>query len=147
MLDIVTLPPNNLLIIFQDISDAQYRSFRNNLPILSVLVIVFHALKKLYLLALQRISRPQQNDRLHLVPFLLTFSLIMLTALHGTSILKILVILTLNYAIAKFCRGSKLGPILSWVFNGGILFANEWYEGYRFGHIHPALHSWVRGYF
>ncbi|KAI0091274.1 MBOAT, membrane-bound O-acyltransferase family-domain-containing protein [Irpex rosettiformis] len=125
-----------------DVSDAQYRSFRNNLPILSALVLVFLALKQLYLLVLQQAAPAQRTDRLHLVPFLLTFSLVMLTALHGTSILKMAVILSLNYAIAKSCRGSKLAPLLAWVFNGGVLFANEWGEGYRFGNIHPGLQSW-----
>ncbi|KAI0766788.1 MBOAT-domain-containing protein [Irpex lacteus] len=125
-----------------DISDAQYRSFRNNLPILAVLVIVFLALKQAYLLVLQRVSRTYMTGHLNLVPFLLIFSTIMLSALHGTSILKIAVILSLNYAIAKACGGSKLGPLLGWVFNGAVLFANEWSEGYRFASIHSSLQSW-----
>ncbi len=108
-----------------------------------MLVIVFLALKQAYLRVLQRVSRTRQTGHLNLVPFLLIFSTIMLSALHGTSILKIAVILSLNYAIAKACGGSKLGPLLGWVFNGAVLFANEWSEGYRFASIHPSLQSWV----
>jgi len=78
------------------------------------------------------------------MPVNLTFSALFLAGLHGTSIIKILLILTVNYTIAKLCRGSRLGPLLTWVFNGLVLFANEWYSGYRFGEILPALHLLVR---
>ncbi|KAI0696453.1 MBOAT, membrane-bound O-acyltransferase family-domain-containing protein [Cytidiella melzeri] len=125
-----------------DNSDAQYRSFRNNLPILSMLIIGFLCVKRGYLLAAQQFLQAQRNDRLHLIPFLLTFAVTMLVALHGSSAIKLAAILSLNYAIAKACRGSKSGPLLTWVFNGAVLFANEWYGGYRFGNIHPWLQSW-----
>ncbi|KAF9007390.1 glycerol transporter [Cyathus striatus] len=81
-----------------DNSDAQYRSFRNNLPVLSLAAA-------LYLLV---------N-------------------------IKIITILTLNFAIAKLCRGSKVAPLLTWAFNGGILFANETFHGYQFESLSPAL--------
>jgi hypothetical protein len=67
----------------------------------------------------------------------------MLLALHGASILKILLILSFNFAIAKCCGGSRLGPILTWVFNGAVLFANERHSGYLFHSIHPSLGSLV----
>lgn len=78
-----------------------------------------------------------------MVPFLLIFSGIMVTALHGTSILKILVIITFNYWIAKLFRDSRLTPILTWIFNGLVLFANETFGGYRFSSLHPSLGSLV----
>ena len=27
-------------------------------------------------------------------------------------------------------------PLVTWLFNIGILFLNEWYDGYQFQHIH-----------
>jgi hypothetical protein len=63
----------------------------------------------------------------------------MLLGLHGASILKIFAILALNYSVAKVCKGSKLGPVLTWIFNGAILFANEINSGYQFGNFHPSL--------
>lgn len=68
----------------------------------------------------------------------------MLLGLHGTSTLKIFLILTINYAIAKQCRGSKSGPILTWIFNGAVLFMNDRYGGYQFGHMLSALEFLVR---
>jgi hypothetical protein len=47
------------------------------------------------------------RDDLYLVPFLISFSFLMLSVLRGTSVLKIAVIVSANYAIAKACGGSK----------------------------------------
>ncbi|TFY56821.1 hypothetical protein EVJ58_g7407 [Rhodofomes roseus] len=66
----------------------------------------------------------------------------MLAGLHGASVLKVLLILTGNYAIAKVTKGSKLNPLLTWIFNGVVLFANERNEGYRFAALHPSLEAW-----
>ena len=68
----------------------------------------------------------------------------MLFGLHGTSAFKVLLILSLNYAIAKTAKGSKFGPIATWIVNAAILFANERYSGYRYGDIFPALGWLVR---
>lgn len=70
--------------------------------------------------------------------------MLMLVGLHGTSALKILLILCLNYAIAVFSKGSTSGPMLTWVFNILTLFANERNAGYRFATLHPALGTLVR---
>jgi protein-cysteine N-palmitoyltransferase HHAT len=80
---------------------------------------------------------------MHHVPFLVIFSILMLTILHGASVLKIAVILTLNYAIARTCGSSKMGPALTWIFNGLVLFANERNEGYEFRTVHPSLETLV----
>jgi hypothetical protein len=68
----------------------------------------------------------------------------MLLGLHGTSIIKIFAILAANFAIAKFGRGQKWAPLATWVFNGAVLFANEWNSGYRFAALHPSLEVLVR---
>lgn len=124
----------------QDNSDNQYRSFRNNIPVLSLLAGVYLVIKFIY----TRSAISSSHNYSYLVRFNVAFSILMLSALHGTSILKIFVILTINYSVAKYCKGSKLGPLLTWVFNISVLFANERNSGYRFGDILPALEILVR---
>ncbi|KAF8827870.1 hypothetical protein HHX47_DHR4000672 [Lentinula edodes] len=120
-----------------DNSDSQYRSFRNNIPILTGVAFLFLLLKyfwnKLYLMS------KVPGDNLHLIPLNAALSLIFLVALHGSSILKLIVVITINFIIAKACKSSKLGPVLTWAFNIGILFMNDRYNGYRFGAITPSL--------
>ena len=84
------------------------------------------------------------QNRLHLAPFLAIFSFLMLLVLHGASAFKVALILSVNYLIARLCRGSKAGPILTWVFNGLVLFANEKNSGYLFASLHPELEFLVR---
>ena len=62
----------------------------------------------------------------------------MLAGLHGTSALKILIILGANYWV-----GTLKIPIATWIFNAAVLFASNWYEGFRFGDVHGVLASLV----
>jgi hypothetical protein len=55
---------------------------------------------------------------------------------HGFNTLKIVVILVANYALARGLGGTRGLGIVTWGFNVGVLFLNEWYDGYRFGDIH-----------
>jgi D-alanyl-lipoteichoic acid acyltransferase DltB (MBOAT superfamily) len=64
---------------------------------------------------------------------------IFLTALHSLSIIKILFILLVNFSISYLHPSSILVPVFTWVFNIGILFANEYFKGYRFREILPFL--------
>ena len=70
--------------------------------------------------------------------------MLMLLVLHGASAFKIIIIMTLNYGIAKISGGSRATPVLTWVFNGLVLFANEKNAGYHFTNLHPALEFLVR---
>ncbi|KAK4967017.1 hypothetical protein LTR28_003036, partial [Elasticomyces elasticus] len=63
------------------------------------------------------------------VSFDLAFSMIFLFALHGISAFKVLLILYVNYKIATRLPQSYV-PAATWVFNIGILFANELCHGY-----------------
>jgi len=72
----------------------------------------------------------------HRVVFDLFFALCFLIGVHGTNIIKILIILSLNYTIAKQLGGRKVLPWVTWVFNVGVLFLNEWFDGYQFRDIH-----------
>ncbi|KAF5393368.1 hypothetical protein D9757_000507 [Collybiopsis confluens] len=117
-----------------DNSDAQYRSFRNNIPVLAVVGLALFLLKRAWL----AVIRVPTNES-HLIVYDVVASLLFLTGLHGSSVVKVLAILTLNFLVAKACRGAKVGPVVTWIFNIGILFLNDRYDGYRFGAIHPWL--------
>ncbi|KAE9408868.1 MBOAT-domain-containing protein [Gymnopus androsaceus JB14] len=120
-----------------DNSDSQYRAFRNNLPILTGVAIIYLLLKQIWV-KLYSLSKVP-SDSLHLIPFNIIFSILFLLGLHGSGTLKVVAILSANYMIAKTCKSSKMGPVLSWAFNIGMLFLNERYNGYRFAEIVPSL--------
>ena len=124
---------------FQDNSDAQYRAFRNNLPALALLALVYVALKSIYTRFATRSISGTPADKTFLVPFTNLFAVLYLIGLHGTSTLKIFIILTANYHIGKSFTSSRAGPIITWIFNFLILFANERNEGYLFSSLHPDL--------
>ncbi|KAF8602869.1 MBOAT-domain-containing protein [Ceratobasidium sp. AG-I] len=122
-----------------DNSDAQYRSFRSNIPALLALSTVQLFSSQIYTRIARLFSDNHRNGStgsISRVPFLLGFSCLMLAGLHGTSALKILVILTANYWV-----GTLKTPIATWIFNAAVLFASNWYEGFRFGDVHGALAS------
>ena len=103
---------------------------------MTVLFVLHVALRQL----VTAIYPPQPNpsSRLyHRISFDLFFALCFLIVAHGFNTFKILVILGLNYTIAKTLQGSPALPVATWVFNLGILFLNEWFDGYRFSHVHP----------
>ena len=79
------------------------------------------------------------TDNTFTVPFIILFAILYLIGLHGASTLKIFVILTTNYYIGKSFARSRAGPIITWIFNFLVLFANERYEGYLFASLHPHL--------
>ncbi|GBE88390.1 Glycerol uptake protein [Sparassis crispa] len=133
------LSPGWLFGLKVDNSDIQYRSFRGNIPALVILVGSFLAAKFVYTHSAKRYMSLRPLNNTYHVPFLFTFSILMLLGLHGTSIVKIFAIVTANYGIAKTCRASKFGPLLTWIFNAAVLFANERNEGYRFASMHPSL--------
>ena len=97
----------------------------------------FFGLKYAYMRPILRDSSPANN--LHRVPFYLIFSLIMLSILHGASVLKVLVILSANYALAKATGGTRFAVPITWLFNASVLLANEWYEGYSFANLHSGF--------
>jgi hypothetical protein len=71
----------------------------------------------------------------------------MLVVLHGSSSVKVLVLLTLNYQTSKSRKPAnldKIWPILLVVGNMGLLFMNERYDGYRYAQLHSSLSKLVR---
>ena len=70
--------------------------------------------------------------------FDLYFALLFIIALHGFSAFKILVILYLNFNIATHLPKRAIPPV-TWLFNIGVLFANELARGYPYSEIAEAM--------
>ncbi|KAH8833993.1 MBOAT, membrane-bound O-acyltransferase family-domain-containing protein [Flagelloscypha sp. PMI_526] len=115
-----------------DNSDIQYRGFRSNIPILALAIIGHWLLKRVLFFAIARTSGNVRN-------FNLVVSLTFVTVLHGTSIFKIIPILAANYFLAKRFGGERIAPLVVWVFNIVILFANDRFSGYPYSTIAPFL--------
>jgi len=66
----------------------------------------------------------------------------MLLILHGSSTIKVLTILALNYKLARMEKSGaieRFWPGMVIVGNMLILFLNERNDGYRFAHLHGAF--------
>ncbi len=66
------------------------------------------------------------------------FAMLLSIILHGFSAAKVLLILYANYKLAMALPRRHL-PAATWIFNVGILFANELCEGYKFRRIAELL--------
>ncbi|KAI1761764.1 MBOAT-domain-containing protein [Hypoxylon sp. FL1150] len=127
-----------------DASDSQYNTFRKNIPYMAALLLLHPLLRRAYnaivypVKATSQGSRPtpeEADQRLNQrASFDFGFALVYLVALHGVSAAKIMLILYANYQVAT-ALPRKYVPVASWVFNIGILFANELCRGYKFGEI------------
>ncbi|KAJ5081604.1 Glycerol uptake protein 1 [Penicillium alfredii] len=132
-----------------DNSDAQYASFRDNIPYLSLLVVAHPLLRRVYQSYTSRTgaeTKPahpsvtaagdaQFEQRMR---FDFGFGLVFITALNGISALKVLLILYINYRIGKSLPRSYV-PAVTWIFNICILFANELCTGYPLERIATVL--------
>ncbi|KAL1928870.1 hypothetical protein VTP01DRAFT_2656 [Rhizomucor pusillus] len=131
-----------------DNSDAQYATFRDNIPHLLLLVSVYLLLSHLHRILTSNsgvpIKQPQQP--LHRIHFFFISSLVVVTVLNGANILKIMTIITISYAIGKLTQGSIYNPVLTWIFNLGILFANEYCKGYYFSSLLGESFAWLDEY-
>lgn len=134
-----------------DVSDAQYRTFRENIPYMLLLLVLHPTLRRVYekLRPITtkskagftingksgRATTAEGEARLEQrASYDFGFALVFLSALHGFSMFKIVAILYLNYGIAtKLPR--KYIVAATWAFNICILFANELNEGYKFEKI------------
>lgn len=88
-------------------------------------------------------ARPdaQAERRLHQrVAYDLLFSTVFIFALHGFSAFKVLLILYLNFTLATSVPRSCI-PAASWIFNISVLFANEYFGGYRYSNAIGFLSS------
>ncbi|KAE8322394.1 MBOAT, membrane-bound O-acyltransferase family-domain-containing protein [Aspergillus sergii] len=135
-----------------DNSDAQYSSFRDNIPYLLALLVAHPLLRRVYEHFAQPVdagstqtkanaTTAQGDARLaRRVRFDFYFALIFIVALHGVSAIKVLGILYVNYKIAKSLPRQYV-PTITWTFNIAILFANELCTGYPFERVATMLSS------
>lgn len=140
-----------------DNSDAQYASFRDNVPYLLIVLILHPPLRKAFEFIYKpdsSLSRKTPHERLapsdhtsaddrklQRLLFDLGFGILFIMALHGFSAVKILIILYINYNIATQLRREYV-PAVTWIFNIGILFANELGKGYPYSTIANAVSPW-----
>jgi protein-cysteine N-palmitoyltransferase HHAT len=147
-----------------DNSDAQYSTFRENIPHLFLALMIHPLLRRVYVSWTSNGSNSAHNplvqgdnDRINgpvsptaiaadkrlnqRVSFDFAFALLFICALHGFSAFKILFILYINYSLATRLPRQYI-PIATWTFNISILFANELCKGYRFAAIAEFLMPW-----
>ncbi|KAK5079095.1 glycerol transporter [Lithohypha guttulata] len=131
-----------------DNSDSQYAGFRDNVPYLAILLVVHPLLRRAYNLVFstQRTSSTSSaSERLSArANFDFVSGLVFITALHGFSASKVLTILYINYCIAMRLPRDFM-PSATWMFNVGVLFANELAQGYRFTSIAAATAPFYAG--
>lgn len=110
---------------FNDVSDAQWRNFRGNLSILTLVLgmftLVANTLRSKYELKARGMS---------IIWFL--FSLCYLSYLHGACIIFILGIASINFVLVKIFAKSMYFSYILWMFNIFFLLWNRIYEGYSF---------------
>ena len=126
--------------VSQDVSDPQYRTFRNNIPSLLGLGAAHLGFSKLY-------SRVLRSCIPTLSPTTYTcgFNIVLMGVLHGANAIKILIIVFLNFMVVRWATNSqngirgRVGVGSIWLYNLGILFANDYFQGYRFGALASSL--------
>lgn len=125
-----------------DDSDSQYSGFRENIPVMLLVLILHPILRRITeSLTYSKSTKTKTDPDARLasrVTFDLTFAIVFLLALHGFSIFKVLIILYLNFQIATALPKKHAG-VATWVFNIGILFANELCHGYQLRDISALI--------
>lgn len=106
-------------------------------------LLIFHPLaRKLYNAVFPaQLSRHENKGAANLnqrASFDFIFALLFLTALHGFSVFKVLLILFINYKLGT-ALPRKYVPLATWVFNIGVLFANDLCNGYQYRVIASAI--------
>lgn len=136
-----------------DNSDGQYSGFRENLPALSLLLLVHPLLRRLYNYVSSSGKSSSQKPGVgssgtagyaSRINFDFVSGLVFISALHGFSVLKILTLLYINYCIALRLPREYI-PGATWIFNITVLFANELARGYRFSSLAEAAAPFYAG--
>ncbi|KAA8644226.1 hypothetical protein EYZ11_004524 [Aspergillus tanneri] len=138
-----------------DNSDTQYSTFRDNTPYLLVLLVVHPLLRRAYdafihptdtgaVSSKSNVVVPGEARLNQRIRFDYGFALIFIIALHGVSAAKVLLILYVNYKIAKSLPREYI-PAGTWAFNICTLFANELCGGYTFERIASLLMARTNG--
>ncbi|SPO36217.1 probable GUP1 - Multimembrane-spanning protein essential for proton symport of glycerol [Pseudozyma flocculosa] len=135
----------------RDDSDFQYRSFRDYIPplvgIMAIYLLISYtassipASRSTSTAGYRRVGAGSRSaePRNHRKAFLLVFTAIFITALHGTNAAKLMLVLATNYAVAHALGGKRIAPIVIWTLNVGSLFAIHWNDGFKYGKMWHAL--------
>ena len=107
-----------------DNSDLQYRFFRDNFPMLCGLIMIHFAVRKAVSSALQI------NKRTY---FDCGFGLFFLFAAHGTNCLRILIHISIAYAISRYVPSTRAAICLTWIYGLLTLFINDNFRTIPFG--------------
>lgn len=129
----------------RDDSDFQYKSFRDYVPVLVAVMLVYLLISKLS----ERLGRPAQYQgvsaktiRPHRVVFLCCFTAVFVLTLHGLNTMKLLAVCLVNYGLTQALGGSVFGLIAAWTWNVGALFAVHSYDGFQFASLSSNL-AWM----
>ena len=132
-----------------DNSDGQYAGFRDNVKYLSILMLVHPLLRMAYNYVIgvnvqdgsSASSKKRLNSR---TTFDCVAGIVLISALHGFSALKVLTILYINYSIAMRIPRNNM-PAVTWIFNIAVLFTNELTQGYRFSSLAESAAPFYAG--
>ena len=146
-----------------DNSDDQYATFRDNVPYLFIVMTLHPLLRRLYDAVYGSVGGAPDSESIRTpntrtshaeseytraerrlkqrCSFDVGFSILFLIALHGFAAPKVLIILYINYKIATQLKKEYV-PTATWIFNIGILFANELGRGYPYSNIARIILSW-----
>ncbi|KAK9282339.1 hypothetical protein L1049_005255 [Liquidambar formosana] len=108
-----------------DVSDAQWRNFRGNLPLLTIVFGSFALVANSFRAYFHFKARGMSI-------FWLLISLTYLSYLHGACIIFILAISSINFLLVKIFAQTKYFSSVLWIFNISFLLCNRVYEGYSF---------------
>ncbi|GAB0136854.1 hypothetical protein EsDP_00005142 [Epichloe bromicola] len=134
-----------------DVSDAQYHTFRSNLPYMAALLVLHPLLRRAWNAVFKPEDKRGESGSARLeqrASFDFVFAVLFLIILHGISAFKVLTILYINFQIGRQLP-RKYVPVATWVFNISTLFANELCEGYHLrniaSHVSPPVRTRVSG--
>lgn len=112
-----------------DNSDAQYRFFRNNFPLLLGLMMIHVVLKRFVL----------KRSNISVLKFDRWFGVIFLMGLHGFNSIRIAMHCGIMFCLLKYVPHKKSAILLTWIYGVSSLFFNDRYRLVKFGSISPIL--------
>lgn len=107
-----------------DNSDQQYRFFRDNFPMICGLIALHFTIRRVVSPLLQIQKRTY---------FDFGFGLLFLVAAHGTNCLRILIHISIAYAISRYVPSYKAAVYLTWIYGLLTLFINDNFRSVPFG--------------
>ena len=107
-----------------DNSDQQYRFFRDNFPMLCMMVMAHTATRRV---ASYFINIPKRTY------FDFGFGILFLYAAHGVNSLKFVAHISINYAISRYIPSARVAVWITWIYGLLSLFINDKFGSYPVG--------------